>query len=367
MTGLTWPTIGLLVLILILSTGEMIHGQLLKLGDQFFGDPAHRIQYFMLRADPVAPTCPKHLDVEAEVARQIAQGASAPAGQDAIDAMFDSGAPQDPAAVRAAIEDEAKVCAARHAIYEGIRSHITPSLVTFRSVEISFLTLSMLGSDHRALILLLLLASGILLYSFVRFYRLSLDSGVPIESPQVYFFWMGLFAVLSLASAYRVLRPLCPDGQQLGTKFNNGSVDLIFAPAVAHKALEIYRGVGTKGGVSRFPLAFSTMQVVLDRSKFPEGFGEKSRQYWASQFDQAIVAVRKAEAGVPAAQVVDDSQEEGVAFLVSQRDTRVELANKGYDDKQGLKVMKRIRCSVYSAASECANKAEIDWPATAQK
>ena len=160
-------------------------------------------------------------------------------------------------------------------------------------------------------------------------------------------------------------QPVSSDISNFVTKFNNGSVDVIFAPAVAYKPLEIYRGVGSKGGVSRFPLAFSTMQLVLDRNRFPAGFGEKSRQYWAAQFDQAVVAVRKAEADVPASQVVDYSTEDALAFVVSQRDLRVELASKGFYDKQGLKVMKRIRCSVYSAASECSNKAEIDWPVVA--
>ena len=235
----TWPTVVLLVLILILSTGEMVHGQLLKLGDKLFGDPSHQIQYFMLRADPVAPTCQRNMDVQAEVARQLAAGTGS--SKDDIDAMFES-SQQDPAALRASIEEEAKVCTARHAIYQGIKSNITPSLVTFRTLETSFLGLYLLGSNNRALILLLLLAftaahatlrhqhicvrpprrahdylaqslsmllaSGMLLYSFVRFYRLSMSSGVPVDAPQVYFMWMGLFAVLALASVWRVMRPL---------------------------------------------------------------------------------------------------------------------------------------------------------------
>jgi len=151
------------------------------------------------------------------------------------------------------------------------------------------------------------------------------------------------------------------------TKFNNGSVDALFAPAVAYKPLEIYRGVGTQGGVSRFPLAFITMQMVFERSRFPEGFGEKSRQFWASQVDQSIVTVRKAETDIPANLYVDFSMADGVAFVASQRDTRVELAEKGFYDKQGLKIMKRIRCSVNAAASECSTQAEIEWPASAQK
>jgi hypothetical protein len=162
-------------------------------------------------------------------------------------------------------------------------------------------------------------------------------------------------------------QPVSSDISNFVTKFNNGSVDVIFAPAVAYKPLEIYRGVGTKGGVSRFPLAFTTMQLVMDRTRFPAGFGEKSRQYWSGQFDQAVVAVRKAESEIPAQAMVDFNLEEALGFIVSQRDTRVELAKKGFYDKQGLKVMKRIRCSVYSAASECSNTAEIEWPEVAQK
>lgn len=151
------------------------------------------------------------------------------------------------------------------------------------------------------------------------------------------------------------------------TKFNNGSVDALFAPAVAYRPLEIYRGVGTQGGVSRMPLAFTTMQMVFDRSRFPAGFGEKSRQFWAEQFDQAMNTARKAEADIPQNLFVDFSNQDAVAFVTSQRDTRVDLAEKGFYDKQGLKIMKRIRCSVYSGAAECSNNAEIEWAVVAQK
>lgn len=147
------------------------------------------------------------------------------------------------------------------------------------------------------------------------------------------------------------------------TKFNNGNVDALFAPAVAFRPLEIYRGVGTQGGVSRFPLAFTTIQLVLDRTRFPTGFAEKSRQYWAGQFDQAALAARKAEADIPANLFVDFPEDEAVKFVGGQRDTRLLLAEKGFYDKQGLKIMKRIRCNVHPAAAECTTTAEIEWAA----
>ncbi|MDO9001887.1 MAG: TRAP transporter large permease subunit [Aquabacterium sp.] len=240
---LTLPTVMLLVSILILSTGEMVHGQLLKLGEVLFGDPAHQIQYFMLRADPVAPACDPKLDIDAELARRQAASAPRQAPKDDIDAMFGD-TRQDPATMRASIAEDAKVCSVKYIFYEGIKSHITPSLVMYRTLETSFLGLFMLGSHNRVVILLLLLtftsvhatlghhhicirpprrakehliqswsmlvACCMMLYSVVRFYQFSIDSGLPIEAPQVNAMWMVLFGAMALASAYRIWRPLAP-------------------------------------------------------------------------------------------------------------------------------------------------------------
>lgn len=156
-------------------------------------------------------------------------------------------------------------------------------------------------------------------------------------------------------------QPVSSDISNFVNKFNNGGVDVIFAPAVAYLPLEIYRGVGTAGGVSRFPLAFTSMQLVINRTRFPEGFGDKSRQYWLDQYETIIATVRKAEVSIPAAVWVEYPAEEANAFVANQRELRVELANKGFYNKQGLKVMKRVRCSIFAAAPECNTPAEIEW------
>jgi len=94
-TFLEWfsslPVFALLLLTLIIGTGEMVHGQLLRLGESMFGDPAKQVQYFMLRADPVKPDCDANLDIDAEVQRQLNGGARV---DDDLDALFgDSGRP----------------------------------------------------------------------------------------------------------------------------------------------------------------------------------------------------------------------------------------------------------------------------------
>ncbi len=156
-------------------------------------------------------------------------------------------------------------------------------------------------------------------------------------------------------------QPIAVDTKSFVSKFNNGATDMVFAPAVAYQPLEIYKGIGKDGGVNRFPLTFSSLQLVFDRSKIPDNFAAQSRQYWAGKFDEILVTVKKAENGIPANVWVDFTTEDALKFVANQRELRVELGQKGMYDKQGLKFMKRVRCSVYPESSECSNNVELDW------
>ncbi len=80
------PIFSLLLLTLIIGTGEMVHGQLLRLGERMFGDPENQVQYFLLRADPSAPTCEANPDIDALVAKQLADAESAPKSD--LDLLF---------------------------------------------------------------------------------------------------------------------------------------------------------------------------------------------------------------------------------------------------------------------------------------
>lgn len=242
--GHTWsdwfanlPTIALLILILVISTGEMVHGQLLKLGESMFRDPAQGVQYFMLRADPEQPSCNPNLNVDVELARQLS--APAPSQSDDIDALFTQ-RQQDPQELRESITKMVATCQARHALYDSISSHITPQVKFYRAMETSFFGLFHFGADNRALILLILLictathttlgfhhiclrpprfkrdyvaqaasmavANGMLLFSTISYFEIARHSGVPMEDSRLPFAWMALFAVLLLASCYRLLR-----------------------------------------------------------------------------------------------------------------------------------------------------------------
>lgn len=156
-------------------------------------------------------------------------------------------------------------------------------------------------------------------------------------------------------------QPVSADVSNLHTKFNNGLVDMIAVPTLAYKPLELQKGLGTKGGVGRFPIMVVTYQSIFRRSKFPEGFGDASRAYWLSQFDRALQLIKTGDASIPPAQWIEISPEDAFKYTLMLREARIAIAQQGLYDKRGLKVLKRIRCHVNPADQECTTKAEEEW------
>ena len=152
--------------------------------------------------------------------------------------------------------------------------------------------------------------------------------------------------------------PVSADINNFATQFNAGSIDMIAAPTLAYKPLELNKGLGAKGGISRFPLMILTYQVVLSPSKFPAGFGEKSRGYWAGQFDRAMALISNADAGIPASAWIDLSADQARQYNTMLQESRLAILNQGIYDKAGLKVIKKVRCSVNPAEAECKSTNE---------
>ena len=67
----TYVILIMLLLTLIIGTGEMIHGQMLRMGERLYGDPASGMQYSFLRAEPQKPDCERHPNIDAQVQQQM--------------------------------------------------------------------------------------------------------------------------------------------------------------------------------------------------------------------------------------------------------------------------------------------------------
>ncbi len=149
-------------------------------------------------------------------------------------------------------------------------------------------------------------------------------------------------------------QPVSADVTTFGGKFNNGQVDIIAAPAIVFKPLELYKGLGTKGAIARFPIAQISGNVIIHKAKFPAGYGQKSREWVASQLPRAISLIKKNEAAIPAKYWMDIPANDQVGYVKLMRDSRVELTKEGIYNPKMMKLLKKIRCQANSASFECA-------------
>lgn len=141
-------------------------------------------------------------------------------------------------------------------------------------------------------------------------------------------------------------------------KFNNGSVDVAYAPAVAYKPLELYKGLEANGGVIRFNLAYLDFQMIIYQDKFSEGFGQKSRDFFVSIFDRALEYIHKDTAEIEEKfwmELTADDEEKYNAML---RDVRLTLREEGVYDPRMLTLLRRLRCADTPTAAECVEQLE---------
>lgn len=137
------------------------------------------------------------------------------------------------------------------------------------------------------------------------------------------------------------------------SKFNNGSVDVTYGPGIVYEAMELYKGLEPKGGVIQFPLVQLTMQVLIRKAKFPEGYGQKSRDFALSQFDQGVESVKRYDSKIPEKLWVPIPDADKLGYLEVFRQSRIRLRDKGiYNDKM-LKLMRMLRCKKDSHQAEC--------------
>ncbi|MCG8613137.1 MAG: DUF6091 family protein [Pseudomonadales bacterium] len=141
-------------------------------------------------------------------------------------------------------------------------------------------------------------------------------------------------------------------------KFNNGSVDVAYAPAIAYKPLEMYKGVEPHGGVYSYKFAQMTFQMVINHTKFDTEFGQHAREYFFSKFDESLEAVKVAEADIPNEYWIHPSKKDAAGFDNTLKGVRVALREQGIYDPKALNLMLKVRCKTDPTRAECTSKTE---------
>jgi hypothetical protein len=149
---------------------------------------------------------------------------------------------------------------------------------------------------------------------------------------------------------------LADDIDDFALKFNQGTADILPAPAIAYMPLELFKGVGNKGLVLKMPISYLSLQVVLRSDKFPANYGQKSRTYFNSMFDSLLKPTRQAEQEILYFFPAPDGEYDNYQALL--RDARISMAQEGIYDTKMMSLLKKVRCKNQSNRAECTDGKE---------
>jgi len=139
-----------------------------------------------------------------------------------------------------------------------------------------------------------------------------------------------------------------------GGQFNNGNVDVMFAPALAYNTFELYKGLGEKGGIIDYNILYAVMQMVVNHEKVPEGFGAHMRKHALSRFNELENTVKIARSEIPQKYWVKLTPEQKVEYNNLSKQIRLTLRDEGDYDSKAISILWKIRCKFNPAATECA-------------
>lgn len=137
------------------------------------------------------------------------------------------------------------------------------------------------------------------------------------------------------------------------SQFNNGAIDIVFGPGIVYDAMELKKGLEPDGGILKHVTGQLTMQMIVRRAAFPEGFGQSSRSYWAEAFDRSLKKVTSIEAGIDSALWIELNSTKRQHLNELMRQARLSLRDQNYYHGKMLSLLSQLRCKQAPDSLEC--------------
>lgn len=156
-------------------------------------------------------------------------------------------------------------------------------------------------------------------------------------------------------------QPVPADFATYAGKFNNGQADIIAAPAMGFKPMELYKGVGKNGGVIRFPLLQATASILIRRDlmlpKIPDLDSRLNqvRQFGLQYVDAVFTMLKESETDIPKKLWIDLAKPDQDKYYRMLREARLALTKNGVYDPVMMSLMKRVRCKHVPTDAECGS------------
>ncbi len=139
-----------------------------------------------------------------------------------------------------------------------------------------------------------------------------------------------------------------------GGQFNNGNVDVMFAPALAYNTFELYKGLGDQGGIIDYNILYAVMEMIVNTKSVPEGFAAQMRTHALTRFDELENTVRQARSEIPLNYWVKLDEKLSLEYENLSKQIRLNLRDEKAYDPKAISILWKIRCKYNPSATECA-------------
>lgn len=154
--------------------------------------------------------------------------------------------------------------------------------------------------------------------------------------------------------------PIPTDTNTFASMFNNGSVDITFAPAVTIAPLELYKGLANGGGIVDLVMSQITFQMIFREDKFPPEIAQKARDSSIANYDKTFAIIDEYTAKVDKKYWVNITEPKLLnQYRTMLGDARVVLSKEGIYHPTVLNLMFKIRCRFSPTLGECSKPYEI--------
>lgn len=156
------------------------------------------------------------------------------------------------------------------------------------------------------------------------------------------------------------MSPVLSDITNFAGRFNNHSVDISFAPLLAYRALELYKGLEPNGGIVDFVLGQLTLQFIVRHEKFDDDFGDWSRQYFYNKvLDRAFGLIDNGRKDVDDKWWIEISGDDYERYEEMLRDARINLTKEGVYNQDMMQLLRNLRCRLEADRAECSDEREV--------
>jgi hypothetical protein len=152
------------------------------------------------------------------------------------------------------------------------------------------------------------------------------------------------------------MTPVSSTLSNLYQKFNNGVVDVTPGPAILYGMMELDKGMQPDGGILRAPIMQGNLQFVARADKLPPGFGQRSREYFAANFDATLRIIQQAENEIPEHWWIPIPKGKEEEFRSQTRRIRIAFRDSGVYDPRMLTLLRKVRCRKDPTLSECTSR-----------